>query len=283
MKTGKTLIADIDACQPAAGQVAFWWLGQHSFVVKGGGHTIYVDAFLSAYPGRLIPPLLRPAEVSNATLISGSHDHSDHIDRGAWPDMAAAAPQARFVVPDLLRERVARELKIPAERFVGINDGQTVDASGVALTGVAAAHEFLDQDPATGRFPYMGFVFEVGGCTVYHPGDCCIYEGLQAKLRRWKFDVMFLPINGRDAERYAKGIIGNMTYQEAADLAGPLQPRLVVPTHYDMFAGNLADPQAFAAYLNVKYPRQAVHISRYGECMLIDHSRGLLIRPTDEA
>ena len=53
--------------------------------------------------------------------------------------------------------------------------------------------------------------------------------------------------------RYGRGLIRNMTFQEAADLAGELRPGLVIPGHWDMFADNPGDPEAFAAYLDVKY------------------------------
>ena len=46
-----------------------------------------------------------------------------------------------------------------------------------------------------------------------------------------------------------------MTYQEAADLAGALQPKLTIPTHYDMFAMNSLDPKLFFDYMKVKYPQ----------------------------
>ena len=269
MPTGAALIRDIDARSPQAGEMDVWWLGQHSFIVKAGPEVIYLDPFLSPMAGRRTPPLLAPEQIRHATIITGSHDHADHIDRKVWPALAEASPAARFILPDLLREDVAKALRIPAERLVGLDDGKTVQIGTARVTGVAAAHEFLDQDQQTGRFPYLGFVFEVNRCTFYHSGDCCMYEGLETKLRRWRFDAMFLPINGRDAARYASGCIGNMTYQEAADLAGALRPRLVVPAHYDMFATNLGDPAAFAAYVRVKYPAQAVHVFEYGECLRI--------------
>ncbi len=66
-------------------------------------------------------------------------------------------------------------------------------------------------------------------------------------------DAALLPINGRDAVRYRRNCIGNMTFQEAADLAGELQPGLVIPGHWDMFADNPGDPDAFVDYLTIKY------------------------------
>ena len=41
-----------------------------------------------------------------------------------------------------------------------------------------------------------------------------------------------------DAKRYRQNCIGNMTYQEAADLAGEIDPQMVIPGHWDMFADN---------------------------------------------
>jgi len=269
MLSGTKLIADVDSCQLKPGELALWWLGQLGFIVKLGNAVVYLDAYLTPKGSRLVPPLLQPEQATNAMFVCGTHDHSDHIDRPAWPALAVAAPAAKFVVPDLLRETLAQELRIPLERFIGLDDGKTVVSpegqdGELKISAVAAAHEFLDQDPATGRYPHLGYILEGNGCTLYHSGDCCIYEGLVAKLRRWRFDVVILPINGRDAQRLSRGCIGNMTYQEAADLAGALQPRLTVPGHYDMFEGNLGDPAAFADYMHVKYPKLKVHVCGHG-------------------
>lgn len=58
--------------------------------------------------------------------------------------------------------------------------------------------------------------------------------------------------NGRDGARYRRDCIGNMTFQETADLAGGLRPGLVIPGHWDMFADNPGNPQAFADYPDAK-------------------------------
>lgn len=265
MKTGAELAADIRGFVPGPSECAFWWLGQLSFVLKLGGRVLYLDPFLSDLPRRRVRPLLAPGDLADADLVLGTHDHIDHIDRAVWPAIAAAAPRARFVVPDLLRDRLARDLGIAAERFLGLDDGRTVESAGVRITGVAAAHELLDRDEATGRYPYLGYLIEGGGPRVYHAGDTCKYEGLEAKLRALGPDVVLLPINGRDARRLRAGCIGNMTFQEAADLAGAVAPGLTVPGHFDMFEGNSEDPERFADYMAVKYPRLRVHVPRHGE------------------
>ena len=265
MPAGAELIREIDGCKLPPGKLAFWWLGQMGFVVKLGSKVLYLDAFLSEHPKRLVPPLIKPSQATNADFVLGSHDHTDHINRDAWPGIAAASPGAKFVVPDILREGLAADLDILPERFIGLDDGKSAEADGVRVTGVASAHEFLDRDDESGRYPYLGFVVEAGGCTFYHAGDTCCYEGLQTRLRKWSYDVVFLPINGRDARRLASGCIGNMTYQEAADLAGALRPKLTVPGHYEMFAHNGEDVSLFADYMKVKYPSLNVRVCGHGQ------------------
>ncbi len=265
MKAGSELICDIDECSTMPGEMALWWLGQLGFVVKLGRRIVYLDPFLSDVPECRVPPLLRPEEIAHASLILGSHDHDDHIDRPAWPALAAASPDARFVVPERLLSRLVSDLLIPTERFIGLDDGTAAEAAGLHITGVAAAHELLDPDPVTGQHPFLGYVIEGNGCTLYHSGDSCIYEGLQTKLRQWRIDVVLLPINGRDARRLAANCIGNMTYQEAADLAGALQFGLTIPGHFDMFAHNGADVSLFVDYMRVKYPQRKVLVCEHGE------------------
>jgi L-ascorbate metabolism protein UlaG (beta-lactamase superfamily) len=274
MLTGQELIKDVDSLHLEPGDLAFWWLGQLSFILKLGDRLLYLDPFLTAVPGRTTPPLLKAAEVTDAAIIAGTHDHIDHIDRAVWPALAKASPQAKFIVPDLLLKGLARDLKMPEDRFVGLDDGTSADVGGIKITGVAAAHEFLDRDAKTGRYPHLGYVIEGGGCRVYHAGDTCKYDGMEARLKKWPgFDVVFLPINGRDAARFKANCIGNMTFQEAVDLAGVINPRLAVPSHWDMFKMNSEDPQKFVDYLGAKYPGLRAMIPKHGERVVLPAER----------
>ena len=249
-----TLIKRLNALRLQKGEYALVHLGQHSFILKLGKTVIYLDPYLTPEKNRLISPLLMSEDITNADIIAGSHDHGDHIDRPAWPALAVASPDAAFIVPAAVRAAVCRDTGVAGNRIFGLNDGQSIELAGVKIMAVAAAHELLDYNPDTGLYPYLGYVFEGNGVTVYHSGDCCLYEGLQTTLKKWSFDVVILPINGRDAKRLKRNCIGNMTYQEAADLAGALQPKLTIPAHYDMFAMNSLNPKLFFDYMKVKYP-----------------------------
>ena len=98
----------------------------------------------------------------------------------------------------------------------------------------------------------MGYKVSFGDITIYHCGDSTVYEGQAEKVGT--VDIAMLPVNGRSFYKLKANCIGNMTFQEAADLAGELNLQTVIPGHWDMFADNPGDPGAFADYLDAKYP-----------------------------
>lgn len=235
------------------GTAAIWRLGQMGLLIKMGDTVLCVDYYASEGPGRLFPPPVPAAELTGIDVFLGTHNHLDHIDHASWRIWARNNPRALFVFPSVHRESVLED-GVPESSCRCLNDGESMVCRGITVRAVAAAHEFLSPDPA-GRYPCLQYVIEGNGLRIYHAGDTLRYEGMLGKLQRLgPIDAALLPINGRDGKRYRRGCIGNMTFQEAADLAGALRPRLVIPGHWDLFADNPGDPEAFADYIDAKYP-----------------------------
>lgn len=250
----EALLAEIESTHTSHGQGAFWWMGQHTFILKAGGKVIYFDPWFANWDSRQTPPLLSPQETRLADYALITHGHGDHLCPETLPHMVSASPNALFFSPRTEAERMVNEAKVPTARLHPISAGEVFEAEGVRITAIKSKHESFDEHPTLG-FPYLGYVVEVGGVTVYHAGDTILYDGLRATLEEWPhIDLMFLPINGRDAERFLRNCIGNMTFQEAVELAGDLRTGLAVPAHYDMFVGNQEDPRRFVRYLEAKYP-----------------------------
>ena len=82
----------------------------------------------------------------------------------------------------------------------------------------------------------------VGKWTIYHSGDCVLYDGLVERLNKWKIDIALLPINGRDP---ARGVAGNFSAAEAVQLGKESNASLVIPCHNEMFEFNTVSPQEF--------------------------------------
>ena len=249
----KRIMEDVMNEKVSEGSAVLRWLGQMGLLVRMGQTVLCIDYFASDLPGRQVLPPVPVEEMAGVDIFLGTHNHLDHIDHPAWRTWASVCPNAKFVFPGLHQAEILAD-GIAADRCVGMNDGGCVRIGGVTVHAVAASHEFLDRDEKTGLYPYLGYVIQGNGVTLYHSGDTCLYEGMAACLRQWPIDIALLPINGRDAARLRRNCIGNMTYQEAADLAGAIRPRITVPAHFDMFRGNTANPREFLAYMACKYP-----------------------------
>lgn len=247
--------------------VKFMRTGQQGILVRDEetGYKFGIDLFLSDMDGRQVENIVKIEDLGDVSLIFGTHDHIDHIDRDAWVKIAGLFPKTKFVAPKFFEKTLPGELGIDRERFIFVDEGISADEGDVHIEAIPAAHEFLDASD-DGLHPYLMYIITYKNTKICHMGDTCLYEGVYQKLReKGSFDVMFPPINGRNAERLRDNCIGNMTYQEAADLVGVLKPGLAVPGHYDMFAFNGEDPKKFVDYVEIKYPGQKVREYKAGE------------------
>lgn len=253
VRHGRELLDEIAATEPPPGSLVVWWLGQSGFLIKSPHGLLAVDLYLSEHLTkkyeatdrphvRMTRAPLRGGDLGGVDLILASHKHSDHLDPGTLPDLLTASPTAVVVLPESIVEH-ALQLRLPRKKLVGLDAGDTLERAGFRVHAVPSAHEGLDTDPS-GRHLYLGFVTEAEGRRLYHSGDSLAYPDLIERLGSDPFDVLFLPINGRDP---ARGVPGNMTAAEAVDLAAAVKPRFVVPHHYDMFTFNTVPVEEFAA------------------------------------
>jgi len=262
-ETSLTRLASIDL---APTQAALSWFGQASFAARSGGATVLLDPFLSPYDGRLHDSPLRPEDVRGVDIVLCSHEHVDHFDTPSLPAIASASPGAVFVLPSPIVD-MATEAGIAAHRVVGLQPGETVEIAGIQIGAVPARHGVtmedaygFGEDLSGGLIRFLGFVVDLGEVRVYHAGDTILYEGMETLLRDRAVDVALLPINGRDAEREARGIVGNMDHREAAWLASGMGAGLLVPMHYDMFARNLGSPGALVDTVGRDHPEVTVMV-----------------------
>ncbi len=230
------------------------WLGQAGFVLRLGAAVVLVDPYLSdhlamKYRGSRFPHVrmmaapLAPDAFPRVDLVVCTHRHSDHMDPGSLPVLAARHPGCRFLVPAAERAH-AEALGLDPARLLPADAGQTLrplPGVDLALRPVAAAHERLEQDEQ-GRHRYLGYGIELPGMRLYHSGDCIPYPGLLEAVRDLAPDLALLPVNGRDAVRAEAGIPGNFTLDEAIALCEAAAIPLLVPHHFGLFAFNTADP-----------------------------------------
>lgn len=229
-----------------------WWLGQSGFLLQWQGIHILLDPYLSdsltrKYSQtdkphvRMTELVVDPAELSFVDVATSSHNHTDHLDAETLGPILARNPALKLVIPEANRAFVADRLKIDPAAPIGLDDGGTIELSGVRFSGVASAHETVERDEQ-GRVKALGYVLQFGDWSLYHSGDTLRYDGMAEKLRPFSLDVALLPINGRVAERR---VPGNLSGPEAAQLAHDIGAKLAIPCHFDMFEFNTATPDTF--------------------------------------
>ena len=265
------------------------WLGQAGFVLRLGDVVALVDPYLSdhlaaKYRGsrfahvRMMAAPLEADGFPRVDLVVCTHRHSDHMDPGTLPVLAARHPGCRFLVP-AAEQAHAEALGLDPARLLPADAGQTLrPLPGVDLVvrPVAAAHERLEQD-AQGRHRYLGYGIELAGVRLYHSGDCIPYPGLLDAVRGLAPDLALLPVNGRDAVRAQAGIPGNFPLDEAIAQCAPAGIPLLLPHHFGLFAFNTADP----AQIEAAAARQAAAGTAPG-LLRPDARHAFLLAPTGD-
>ena len=246
------------------GMAALSWFGQASFAARGGGVTVLFDPFLSPYVGRLHESPLAPEEAVGIDVVFCSHEHVDHLDVPSIGAIANASPGAVFVVPSPIVDMIT-ETGVPADRVVGLQPGGSTDVGALTVRAVPACHGVTMDDAygfgetlSGGLVRFLGFVVDLGGVRIYHAGDTIHFDGMEDALAGLDIDVALLPINGRDAEREGRGIVGNLDHREAAWLGSRIGAGLLVPMHYDLFARNLGFPSALVETVGREFPEMPV-------------------------
>jgi len=264
------LLADIAEARNDTKTFHLWWLGQSGFLLVWKKSSLLIDPYLSdslatqhAYGGkphaRMTEPVVDPRRLDFLDVTACTHSHPDHFDVETLRPLIEVNPAMKLVVPMAERAKAAETLGVDPEMLVGVDDGLTVKVGDFELTGIAAAHEELEQDEA-GHHRYSGLMVRFGPWTIFHAGDTVLYDGLVERLKKFAIDAAILPINGRSPER---GVAGNLNGTEAAQLAKVIDAWVAIPCHYDMFEFNTASPDEFVA--EAARLEQPVRVLRCGE------------------
>jgi L-ascorbate metabolism protein UlaG (beta-lactamase superfamily) len=138
---------------------------------------------------------------------------------------------------------------VPDERILAVQPGDSVDLGVIrahvvpAFHGIEPADAYGDGSSLGGLPRFVGYIFD-SRPTLYHAGDTIVTRELIDVLARLQIDVALLPINGRDAIRESRGIVGNMNAAEAVELALTIGAAALIPYHWDGFEGNTVPPGA---------------------------------------
>jgi L-ascorbate metabolism protein UlaG (beta-lactamase superfamily) len=208
--------------------------GQSCFELSDGEATLLIDPFLK--PNN--PAAVVTAEEVEPTQIAISHGHVDHMaDAVGVATRTGAECVAIVEIANWLEEQGVEKVHDP-------NFGGTVEFGwgGVKLvpawhTSTIAGSSEAPYSPTTGTVtgPPAGLIITLGGVTVYHAGDTCLFGDMRLIGERHPVDVALLPIGGHYT----------MDRHDAVAAAEFIGAATVIPMHYDTFPAIETDAAAF--------------------------------------
>jgi L-ascorbate metabolism protein UlaG (beta-lactamase superfamily) len=221
--------------------------GHSCFELSEGGATVLVDPFLK--PNN--PSAVATAEEVDPTHIAITHGHVDH--------MADAVPVARrtgahcVAIVELAKWLEGKGVDAVSDP----NLGGTVEFDWGWIKLVPAWHTNtlpgsedapLSAEHGVAIGTATGLLINIGGATVYHAGDTCLFGDMKLIAERNPVDVALLPIGGHYT----------MDRHDAAVAAEFIGAGTVIPMHYDTFPPIKTDAGAFKSEVESKTSSKVV-------------------------
>jgi L-ascorbate metabolism protein UlaG (beta-lactamase superfamily) len=203
------------------------YIGHGTFQLSDGDITVLIDPFLKPNS----PTATVTADEVEPTHIVATHGHGDHIsDLVPVAQRTGAAVVAIVELAGEFTEALGEDHEIH-----GPNLGGTVVFDWGWVKLVPAWHTSTTPK-GTVNTP-AGVIVNLGGKTVYHLGDTCLFSDLALPGKRTPIDIALMPIGG----------YYTMDRHDAVEAAKLVGAATVIPGHYNTFPPIQTDAQAFKA------------------------------------
>ncbi|QLD88014.1 MBL fold metallo-hydrolase [Natronomonas salina] len=237
-----------------------WYLGCNGFVLKADdGTTVFVDPYLGTGDPprtvRMVPVPFDPADVVEADAILATHDHSDHVD-GPSQAPILEGTNATFYGAEPSVETASGwtdEYDVDDEDLVTVEEGETLEI-GALTVSVEPAHDPDADHP-------VSYVIEHDAGTFFHGGDARPSDDFEAVGDRYDIDLGALAFGsaGMIPDKETREPKLTQWYSDEnmiAEAARQLELDRLLPTHWDMWKGLTADPEALRHHVrSFEHPR----------------------------
>ena len=215
------------------------FLGHSAFLIEGSKNLLF-DPFLTDNPVAAAKPYeLHP------DFILVSHGHSDHFADAL--DIAKANDATIISVNELALYAMRRGANAHPMHIGG---GQRfAEDLYVKLTTALHGNALIEEGLSQYLGMACGFIVKMDGKTIYFAGDTALTYDMKAVIGDLnQIDVALIPIG----DNYTMGP------DDALKAVEWLNPRIVIPMHYNTFPLIAQDGQAFAQKVEKMFPEKKV-------------------------
>lgn len=200
------------------------FVGQSCFQFTIGDTRILIDPFLS--PNN--PIASRSAADFSPDVVALTHGHQDHITDATA--VATASDAEAIAIVEVAWWLIEQGL----ERVADPNLGGTVTRDWGSVKLMPAWHTNTLPDGTAVGTP-AGLLFTLEGKRIYHLGDTALFSDLALAKRTAPVDLAIVPIGGHYT----------MDPEDAAEAVRLIDPKYVIPCHYNTFPPIEQDPEEF--------------------------------------
>jgi L-ascorbate metabolism protein UlaG (beta-lactamase superfamily) len=217
------------------------WLGHAALLLESDGRSVLIDPFLTGNPKAAVS-----ANEVSADLILISHGHGDHVgDAVAISRRTGATVATNYEISEWL-QKPTQGLSGP--KVHGLQHGGSfVFDQSVRVKLTIAFHGSALPDGSNGGNP-SGFILTFAdGTKVYDAADTALFGDMKL-IGEEGLDLAIIPI----------GDYYTMGPDDALRAVKLLQPRFVLPIHYNTFPPIAQDAAAWAARVTNETAAQPV-------------------------
>ncbi|MBH91061.1 MAG: hypothetical protein CMG67_02995 [Candidatus Marinimicrobia bacterium] len=259
LKSSKDFMKSILEYNLDNNSLAIWSLGQNGFILKSpDGKTVCIDPYLSNYCAeadkykhfkfrldRQLPIFIDPEDL-DVDIIITTHSHDDHADPFT---LSKIKNKTIFIGPWEAFERF-KSCGIDEKYCFLIHPNQELKVKGVNIFGTfSLPTDYTDLN-------HMGFIIGFdNGISFYNSGDTD-YTNLLGLAGQFRPDIASICINGG---------FNNLDNMDAVKITKMINPKVVIPCHYDMMVNNTGNPLIFESFLEAEKCNSKFELMAYYE------------------
>ena len=214
------------------------WLGHSAFeIISDNDVHILIDPFISNNPSCQVL-----VEDLNPDIILLTHGHSDHLGDALEISNRTNAPIACI-------HEISLFLDHQGIRNIGVNIGGSFEFRGIKFTMLEAKHSSdidMVEEIVPGGTAASFLITLEDGTKIFHAGDTGLFGDMKDIIGNiYKPDIAMVPIG----DKFTMGPF------EAALASMWLNPKVVIPMHYNTFPPIEQDPAIFSNFVTQFNPK----------------------------